>query len=109
MQREKKVINNKIKNEVVEKVCELCKLNKKTIVSLNNALENKMLEVGKKDSTISLLCTDLHKLDSEMKLYEKPKALIKKMALNVDEVNEMIITAKMKELNHKLRALAQTH
>lgn len=44
-----------------------------------------------------------------MKLYEKPKALIKKMALNVDEVNEMIMTAKMKELNDKLRALALTH
>jgi hypothetical protein len=41
----------------------MCKTNQKLILSLNNAIENKMLEISKKDNMIQTLCTDLQKLE----------------------------------------------
>ena len=103
------MLSSHIKDVEVEKVCSTCKVSKKTIISLNNALENKMLEIGRKDSTISSLCSDLHKLDNEIKLYDKPKSTIKKMGMNIDEVNELIIITKARELSNRIRAMGQSH
>lgn len=56
---------------------------------------------------ISSLCADLHKLDNEIKMYDKPKAVFKKMGSNVEEINEMLMVSKARELSARMRALEE--
>lgn len=49
--------------------CENCRINRKLIGALNNAIENKMLEVSKKDTIIQNICNDLQKAELELKMF----------------------------------------
>ncbi len=49
--------------------CENCRINRKLIGALNNAIENKMLEVSKKDTIIQNICNDLQKVELELKMF----------------------------------------
>lgn len=80
----------------MKNLCQTCKPNQKLIITLNNALENKMYQIGRKDVIISTLCADLKKLDHELKTFQKPKAAIKKLNLNLQEVSQKLMESKAK-------------
>lgn len=62
-----------------------------------------MHEVGKKDTIISSLVTDLQKVDLELKMFDKPKNYMKKICNNIQEINEIVMINKAKELSNRIK------
>lgn len=46
-----------------------------------------MLEVNRRDLTIQSLLSDLQKVEQQLKMFDKPKLIFKKMSLAMDAVN----------------------